>query len=165
MGMSAKFSAIEPLNSDHEIENFDCGEPSLNNWLLSRALENMENRVSRTYVTCPATTIKVAGYYALSMAQIMRVEVSGKHRRKMPDQIPCVLIGRLGVDTQAKGQGIGTSLLRDATIRSKLASNEVSARFALVHALNPDAIQFYIRHGFVSLPNRPDALIFDLKFD
>ncbi len=163
--MSAKFTVIEPLNSGHEIENFDCGEPSLNDWLLSRALENMSNRVSRTYVTCPSDTTKVAGYYALSMAQIMRVDVSGKHRRKMPDQIPCVLIGRLGVDREAKGQGIGTALLRDAIIRSKLASDQVSARFALVHALNVEAIQFYIKQGFVSLPSKPDALIFDLKFE
>ena len=163
--MSAKFTAIEPLNGGHSIDDFDCGEASLNSWLLSRALENMENRVSRTYVTCTAATSIVAGYYALSMAQIMRVDVSGKHRRKMPDQIPCVLIGRLAVDSGAKGHGIGTSLLRDAIIRSKLASNEVSARFALVHALNANAIEFYIKHGFVSLPSKPDALIFDLKFE
>ena len=163
MGVAPRFSAVEPLTEMHESGRFHCGADSLDNWLKFRALEDLENQLSRTYVTCQRETARIAGYYALSMGQVLRVDVSGRHRRNMPAAIPCVLIGRLAVDSDFRGLGLGSALLQDAVIRSKRTSGQISARFAMVHALNSAAAEFYVRHGFIPLPNQSETLVFDLK--
>ena len=34
------FSAPEPLTAVHDVTNFNCGKPSLDHWLKTRALAN-----------------------------------------------------------------------------------------------------------------------------
>lgn len=52
----------------------------------------------------------------------------------MPDPISVVLIGRLAVDEEFKGQGLGVSLLQDASSKGIEASRTVGARAFIVHA-------------------------------
>ncbi len=46
-----KLSAPVSLTASHDLSQFDCGNPALNDWLRQRALKN-ESRFSRTYVVC-----------------------------------------------------------------------------------------------------------------
>jgi len=39
---------------------------------------------SRTYVVCPKGSLRIAGYFALSMGQILAHEAAGSMRRNMP---------------------------------------------------------------------------------
>jgi len=43
-------SAPEKLNLSHDLSQFQCGEPALDEWLRRRALRNEESGASRTYV-------------------------------------------------------------------------------------------------------------------
>jgi hypothetical protein len=83
------------LTKAHECSAFSSGEPVLDDWLRERAWDNLQLAASRTYVICPAGSNKVAGYYALSMGQILGHEVTGAMRRNMPKQIPSIILGRL----------------------------------------------------------------------
>jgi GNAT superfamily N-acetyltransferase len=150
------------LTVQHDIDGFQCGEETLDNWLRVRALVNMESAASRTYVICPMNSNQVIGYYAMCMGQIFSHEVIGSMRRNMPRQIPAVILGRLAIDKNWQGKGLGKALLYDAVQRSIRVAQEVSARLLIVHTLSPDAERFYSHYGFVRLPIETPTYALDL---
>jgi GNAT superfamily N-acetyltransferase len=104
----------------------------------------------------------VVGYYALAMGSVLGQEVLGGMRRNMPRVIPAVVLGRLAVDQQHQGHGLGGFLLRDAVLRGIRAAGDVATRLMLVHALTPAAEAFYFKHGFTRLPGGAPTLALDL---
>jgi GNAT superfamily N-acetyltransferase len=158
----AGFGAPVPLTARHDLEDFNSGEVVLDDWLRQRALANMAIAASRTYVVCPTGSQSVIGFYALSMGQILNQEATGAMRRNMPRQIPAVLLGRLAIDRNWQGQGLGAALLHDAVQRSLRAAGEVSARLLVVHAISPPAEAFYRHFGFARLPVETPTLALDL---
>lgn len=48
--MALALLAPVPLNTEHRLSDFNCGESSLNDWLKRRALANQHNGASRTFV-------------------------------------------------------------------------------------------------------------------
>ncbi len=159
---AAGFNAPVPLTEQHDLEDFHSGEAVLDDWLRRRALDNMAIAASRTYVVCPSGSRRVIGFYALSMGQILNQEATGAMRRNMPRQIPAVILGRLAIDRNWQGKGIGAALLRDAVERSARAAGEVSARLLVVHAISPAAEAFYRHFGFARLPVETPTLALDL---
>lgn len=141
----------ERLRADHDISGFSNGKhPTLDAWLKERALVS-EGLSARTYVICPAAhPLRVVGYYAISTAMEERQALpSAKLRRGMPLQVPLLLIGRLALDTSVQGRGLGADLLADAVRRCCAAADIAGARAILAHAIDDDAVGFYLRHGFV----------------
>jgi GNAT superfamily N-acetyltransferase len=150
------------LTEAHDSAAFDSGEPVLDDWLRHRAMENLRVAASRTYVVCPVGSQKVAGYFALSMGQILAHEVIGSMRRNMPKAIPAVVLGRLAIDRQWQGRGLGRAMLADVIVRALRASTEVSARLVIVHSISPAAETFYLHHGFTRLPVEAPTFALDL---
>jgi GNAT superfamily N-acetyltransferase len=147
-----RFAPPALLTEAHDASSFDCGEPVLNEWLQERAWHNLQVRASRTYVVCSVDGNRIAGYFALSMGQVLAHEVSGAMRRNMPKNIPVVVLGRLAIDRTCQGRGLGRAMLADAVSRSMRAGSEVAARLILVHAISISAEAFYRHHGFTRLP-------------
>ena len=50
--MNVKPSPVEPLADQHQVQQFDSGEASLDDWLRRRARANQVAGASRTYVVC-----------------------------------------------------------------------------------------------------------------
>lgn len=147
-------SAPEPLSPHHQLQHFDCGKPSLNEWLTKRALKAQQiGGSARTYVVYTEEA-QVVGYYALATGSINREDAPGKVRRNSPDPIPVVVIGRLAVDRshKGKGKGIGSGLLKDGLLRIVGAAEEIGIRAVLVHTLDENAGTFYLKHGFYESP-------------
>ena len=139
-----------PLGTSHDLTGFDCGEPSLNQWLTNRAHKNEKTGASRTYVL---TDNKCAiGYFSLSNGHVSRAVAPGPVSRNMPEPIPVIIMGRLAVHIDYQHRGLGSDLLRDAYLRARKASEISAARALLVHALNDKAKQFYLHHGFFESP-------------
>lgn len=149
--MSA-FRSPRPLTPTDSHRDFDCGTPSLNEWLRTRALKNEATGASRTFISADADTNETAGYYCLSASSLLLEEVPGKVRRNMPDPIPVILIGRLAVDNAYQGQGLGYSLLQHAILKGLEASRIIGARAFIVDALDENAESFYRKFGFTLMP-------------
>jgi len=147
----------EKLNSLHQIETFDSGNSQLDEWLKRRALKNESQRASRTYVLCDRQA--VIAYYYLATGAIAQTAATGKVRRNMPAPIPVMVIGRLAVDRNWQGCGIGRALLQDAILRTLQAAEIVGIRAILVHAISGDAKQFYQKCGFTVSPIDPMTLM------
>lgn len=155
-----KITAPEPISSKHNLADFDCGVPSLNDWLKRQALRNEGAGVSRTFVVCQS--LQVIGYYALAAGSVHRQEAPGKLRRRMPEPIPVMILGRLAVDVHWQTKGIGRGLLKDAVARTIRAAQYAGMRALVVHALAEDARLFYLRHGFQESPLNPYTLMLPL---
>ena len=137
----ARLNAPAPLRADHQIDQFDCGIAALNVWLKRRALKN-DGRFSRTFVVCEGQA--VAAYYCLSAGIVERAAAPARLRRNAPDSVPVSVIGRLAVDRQWAGHGLGASILADALRRIALASQEVGIAAVLVQAKDDSAKRFYL---------------------
>jgi GNAT superfamily N-acetyltransferase len=155
------FSAPAPLSECHHLDQFECGQPTLDDWLRRRALANQASGASRIFVTCRG--VQVVGYYALAAGAVTSHEAPGRLRRNMPDPIPMIVLGRLAIDRSQQGKGVGAALLRDAVARTRRLSLEAGIAGILVHALSPDAKQFYEHWGFVESPYNPMTLVARLK--
>ena len=151
------YSSPGPITSADDVQDFDCGQSSLNEWLHKYALGNERAGASRCFVTSRGG--RVVGYYALSTGSVLRMDGSPRITRGMPDPIPIVLLGRLAVDREEQGHGLGGNLLRDAIIRTVTAADVIGVRAMLVHALNDEAPQFYLHNDFDPSPTDPMHLL------
>jgi len=150
-------SAPEKLRAEHDFSEFDCGEPSLDDWLRRRALPKEESGPSRTYVVCAGQ--EVVGYYALAVGAVAHAEASSHVKRNMPDPVPVTIIGRLTVHKDYHGKKIGPGLLRDAVLRTLQAAGIAGVRAILVHAISERARKFYEDSGFTPSPMDPMTLM------
>lgn len=142
--------APQPINPDHKSDDFDSGNTDLNDWLKKRALKNEASGASRTYVV--TVTQSVIAYYCLANGSVVNTTAPGKVRRNMPAQIPVMVIGRLAVDINWQGKGIGYALVRDATLRTLQAAEIAGIRAIIVHAISEEAKKFYEKCGFIPSP-------------
>jgi GNAT superfamily N-acetyltransferase len=69
-------------------------------------------------------------------------------------------MGRLAIDQEFKGQGLGGALLADALDRA--ARSEIAAYALMVDAKDGAAAAFYQHHGFIALPDSPLTLFLPL---
>ncbi|WP_341841204.1 GNAT family N-acetyltransferase [Chitinophaga caseinilytica] len=67
--------------------------------------------------------------------------------------LPVTLLGRLAVDKTCQGQRIGELLLIDALFRSYENSKIIGSIAVVVDPLDEDAVGFYKKYGFVTLPD------------
>jgi len=119
----------------------------MNDWLKRRALGNQTSGASRTFVIADKTGV-VWGYYALAAGAIDHATAVSTIKRNMPDPVPVMVLGRLAVDCQRHGLGLGADLLQDAVLRTTRLTQEIGIRALIVHALHDAARSFYLHHGF-----------------
>nr|WP_235566188.1 GNAT family N-acetyltransferase [Methylibium sp. Root1272] len=149
-------SAPQPLSDEHQLADFDSGEPSLDDWLRRRAAKNQANGSSRTYVVCEGD--RVVGYYCLAAGAVGHAEAPSTMRRNRPDPVPVLVLGRLAIHKSHHQQGIGTALLNDAIRRAIQAADIAGVTALLVHALSEQARRFYLSRGFIESPVKPMTL-------
>jgi GNAT superfamily N-acetyltransferase len=155
------FTIPSLISVEHEITSFDCGEPSLNSWLKSRAIKNNISGASRCFVICDKK--KVVGYYCLSAGAITRESAPKIMRRNMPDLLPVLVLGRLAIDRKYHNKGLGSALLRDAMIRSVNVAEDAGVFAILIHALSEQAKRFYISRGFGESPLQSMTLFMTIE--
>lgn len=143
-------SVPAPIEASHSLDAFDCGVPAMNRWLLRHALANKASGASRTFVVCEGS--QVIGFYSLATGSVRREEAPGRLKRKMPEPIPVMVLGRLAVDLRWQKKGIGRGLLKDALLRTIAVSRQAGIRALVVHALSEEAKDFYLRYGFAESP-------------
>ncbi|RUU60361.1 GNAT family N-acetyltransferase [Mesorhizobium sp. M2C.T.Ca.TU.002.02.1.1] len=154
-------SAPVLLADSHDLDLFQSGTDSLDQWLRRRARANQASGASRTYVIAEST--RVVGYYCLSSSGLDLADAPGSIRRNMPDPVPIAVLGRLAVDANWQGKGLGVSLLQDAVLRTGQAAAILGIRGLLVHAISDEAKTFYEHYGFQASPKNPMTLVLSLR--
>jgi GNAT superfamily N-acetyltransferase len=155
-------SSPEPLASGHKLENFDCGKPSLNEWLLHHARQAQASGSAKTFVAVDDD--RVAGYFSLTVGQVDILDAPERVRKGMGQYpLPVVILARLAVCKQDHGRGIGFGLLQDAIRRTFLIAEQAGIRAMLTHPVDEEATRFYTRFGFSASPLRERQLLLLLK--
>jgi GNAT superfamily N-acetyltransferase len=155
---------IERLDRGHGREDFDCGKPSLNDFLHGLVSQYEKRNLGRTYVALRDDEERVLGYYTLASGAIDAESLPAKQAKKLPRHaLPVILLARLAVDRGVHGRGLGGFLLRDALTRSLDLSDKLGIHAVVVDALDAEAKAFYERFGFVPLTDDEMRLFLPLS--
>lgn len=145
----------EGLNVKHKKGGFFCNKASLDNYIQNQAGQDIRKKISACFVLSEKGSGVVIAYYTLSNSSIPNELIPHKYSKKLPKSyidIPVTLLGRLAVDENYKGKGIGNQILVDALKRCFKTSNSVASFAVVVDPLDEDAEDFYKRFGFILLP-------------
>jgi GNAT superfamily N-acetyltransferase len=143
---------IERLDRGHVREGFNCGKPSLDDFLHSLVSQYEKRNLGRTYVALQGGDERALGYYTLASGAIAAEGLPARQAKKLPKHaLPVVLLARLAVDRSVRGRGLGSFLLRDALSRSLDLSEKLGIHAVVVDALDAEAKSFYERFAFSPL--------------
>src|ERR1035441_2386923 len=105
---------IRRLEEFDEVENFDCGDEPLNNYLKRHAWTNQEKvSIGVTYVAVDEFTPRIVlGYFTLATSSVPRDRLPRKYVRGLPPyDLSLILLARLAVDKRFAGRGLGEALI------------------------------------------------------
>jgi GNAT superfamily N-acetyltransferase len=142
----------------HDRDQFDCGEPVLDEWLRRYAGQNRRRDTAATWVIADAQNVVVA-YASISMTGIDRSAAPEIVAKGAPDPVPALLLGRLAVDRRYAGLGIGTTLAAHVLATAVELNERAACRAVVVTALNSNARSWWQRLGFHAFdPSDPEQL-------
>lgn len=145
----------------HDRSQFNSGMSALDRYLREQVSQDIRRRVAACFVALTGER-RIAGYYTLATAGAPLVDLPDELRRKLPryGAVPAIRMGRLAVDAEFKGQGLGGALLVNALRRA--ASSEIPAVVLIVDAKDDQAVTFYRHHGFTPLADSSFTLFLPL---
>jgi len=142
--------AIIRLNSQLNLNNFDCGDEDLNNFLIEDAEQNQRDLISVTKIMCIISAI--VGYYTLvpDTLERGRINVDDKVTGYSYRKYPTHKLARLAVDKHYQKKGFGGILLGEffKDVWQLIAAE--GGRFITVDA-KAKAVEFYKHYGFASV--------------
>ncbi len=144
---------VELLQAHHDRKSFDCGKPSLNEFLQKQARQNADRNVGVTHVVVPeAGSSRILGYYTI-VTRTIDSAIVPKSVRLPQGPIGVVLLGRLAVDLSAQGQGLGKRMLLRAIRQTEQAARAIGIYALVLDAIDEEARSWYLHlyFGFDSL--------------
>ncbi len=142
---------------------FGCGNPELDRYFHTQISQDVKRQLATAFIAWHNTSETIVGYYTLSAATVLFSDLDGDWRKRLPQypSMPAVLVGRLAVDRNFQGQGLGPMLLADAAART--ISSDIGAHFLVVDAIDDVAGRFYHHLGFRYVPDDPRRLFIPLR--
>ena len=143
---------VEPLNSDHDVSDFDCISDDLNDFIKNDARHEQECMLSRTYLFLHGGS--VVGFVSLSADSVLAPRLKREDMVRKKDSIkprysslPCILIGRVAVVRKYERQGIGSNILNWAVgLITNVVCNSVGCRYITVDP-KTESLDLYLKSG------------------
>jgi GNAT superfamily N-acetyltransferase len=157
-------SPPQPFDPNRHSGPFESGNDALDRYFDRIAKWAETAGDARTYVV-PIVGGGVAGYYTLSAAAVDFQDAPDRLKKGAARRpVPAVLLGRLAVNQDFQGMGVGAGMLTDAIERVLLAARSVGVRVLLVHAKNAEARNWYLaRAEFLPSPFDSKTLMLPLQ--
>lgn len=141
---------------------FSCGDKDLDEFFLYDAEKYESQLLGKSYCFCLDNDNSfIVCAFTLSNSSIEARNLPNNRKRKLTENIPyekslssypAALIGRLGVDKEFGGKGVGTELIKIIKQWMLLPSNKTACRYLTVDAYNNEpTLKFYEANGFKSL--------------
>ena len=144
------------LDSLSDRKSFCCGKPSLDHYIHEQVGQDIRRKLAVCFIVSDNEN-RIKGFYTLSNDSIPMNEIPEVYKMKFPksyDHLPVTLLGRLAVDRQYQGSGLGKLLLVDALKRShEVSLKSIGSIAVIVSPLDAEAENFYQKYGFVKLPD------------
>lgn len=151
------------LEKTHNKKNFKCGKDSLDNYIKLNAKKDVVSNLAACFVITQDND--VIGYYTLSCSSEDIEEVPDEMKKGIKgnyDNVPIILIGRLAIDKNYQGMGLGKVLFTDCLKRVLETSIIIGAFAVCVDPIDDDAKEFYQKFGFIPL-NDSNRMILPIK--
>ena len=131
--------------------DFVSGDEALDRYFLKYAGQNQfRHRIGVNYVAIMEG--RVIGYAGVSPAHIEVERVPAALSKRLPGYpLPVLRLARLATDRRVRGQGVGLELLRYVFVLAHRMSRDFGCVGVVVDS-KQQAVAFYERYGFVSLP-------------
>ena len=154
--------SVVPLSNQHVKAGFSSGSDILDRYFRERAGQDIKRNLAKCFVAVDNEHQRIAGFYTLSAAQIPLTKLPRPLAEKMPryEAIPASRMGRLAIDSNYQGLGLGSALIADALRRS--AGSPMAVYALLVDAKDDKAAAFYLNHGFIPCDGAPSTLFLPL---
>lgn len=151
--------ALRDLDADRS--GFECGVEPLDRYFKTQVGQDIKRRVTACFTALDAQG-HIAGCYTLASASILLTDLAEPLAKRMPryPNVPAVRMGRLAVDRNFRGRGLGAALLVDALRRATTA--EIAAYALVVDAKDQAAAEFYAHHGLIATLGHPLLLYLPL---
>ncbi|GAB1695149.1 GNAT family N-acetyltransferase [Krasilnikovia sp. M28-CT-15] len=152
-----EFYRPAPLDTGKHIrEGFNCGEPTLDEWLRRYAGQNRKGNTAATWVIAD-DQYRVVCYATLTMTSIDRSASPPLLAKGAPAQVPALLLGRLATDRTVARMGLGTQMVKHVLATAVELNHKAACRAVVVNALNIDAYNWWESFGFVPLDPQDGA--------
>lgn len=145
------------LDSTLDLKNFECTNKDLNDFLKNDAIPHQDQLFAVTYLF--KLEQKIAAFFSVSNDVVSELMFEDKKtfdkfkkhmlpRPKRYKTLPAVKVGRLGVDKDFTGKGIGSDIL-NLIKYSFTHDNKTGCRFITIDAYNEDkTLKFYSKNEF-----------------
>ena len=148
----------ERLRREHRRREFSCGEPHVDEWLKTKALQHQSKHLSVTKVLLDAAE-NISGFFTLATGQVSFADLPDEIADRLPKrELPVAVLAWLGVSQQSQGQGLGRLLLAQALRDCHIAGQTFPFVAVILDCLNESAKAFYRRWDFHELPGHPFRL-------
>jgi predicted GNAT family N-acyltransferase len=156
---------IEPLG-DHDRTAFSCGNASLDHYIREQASQDVRRGLASIFVvTAKDAPRTLLAYYTLSSRELKLDQLPPEISKKAGKYgyVGVTLLGRMAVAEKCKGSGLGTLTLMNALDKSLAASKNVASWAVFVDAIDDAAANFYLKYGFIELPEDKHKLLLPMK--
>lgn len=153
--------SIRAFDGAIDAASFRCGQAPLDEYIRRYASQDIRRNVARVFVATPENdSHRLAGFFTLSAGSISCSDLPESLAKKLPRYpVPVALIGRLAVDNEFQGKGLGAILLADACRKVVHASTSLAVAGIVVDAKDDAASNFYRHFGFQILPGQLTRLL------
>ena len=154
----------EPITQKHDRKSFDCGDPSMNDFLRRYARQSHESGAAKTFLAIDNAVGKaIVGFYSLAPGALAYADAPETVRRGLAgSDVPGFRLARIATDLRWQGQGLGGQLLAAAARRCLRVAAEVGGVVLIIDAKNDRAARWYSDYGAVPLSNKPLTLVMSL---
>ena len=152
--MSVPWERVERLTDDHVLEDFCCEDQDMDQWFTKSSRQQDRAGGCAVHV-CVNAAERIVGFFTLTSIEIRGDSVS-KGASSGMTTVPSTLLGRLALDGDLRGQGIGALLMLEALHATCLSTKYVASRLAVLDAKNEKLVERYGELGFT--PTNTDPL-------
>ncbi len=156
---------FKSIDKSTDTSQFFCSENDLNEYIRKYALANHINRVSTCILVMVETSL--VGFFCWSSSAVDKASIAPQDAKGLPRYpLPALKIGRLAVDHNYTGKGIGGFILKhiiEKAIEYSTKDEYPAFSFLLVDAKSEKSKQWYIRYGFKSFSDKPESLYIPIK--
>jgi predicted GNAT family N-acyltransferase len=153
------------LDDSHEIKPFDCGDSDLNEFLFEKAKLYKVELLATTYILENDT--QTVAYYSI-FNDSLKVEVESftskssfkrflsdlvSHPKRHLKSFPALKIGRLGIDQNFKGNGLGKLIINNIISDTLELNQKQGCKLITVDAYS-QSLNFYERLNFEYLTEK-----------
>jgi GNAT superfamily N-acetyltransferase len=142
---------VRKLTAADDRTSFRSGNVDLDRFFSRYAGQNQfRHHIGTTYVAVDAAGF-VAGFATVAPSELAPEVLEAVKKKRLPKYpLPVLRLARLAVDERARGQGVGSLLLRAVLALARQMADDLGCVGVVVDA-KPGAAAFYEKLGFLHL--------------